>query len=47
MTCDHADVVYEMTTRTVRPYRWSVHTFSCTTCDVKAVVVDREKVKGR
>ncbi|KQT01230.1 hypothetical protein ASG23_06525 [Cellulomonas sp. Leaf395] len=45
--CAHIYIAYEKAERIYRPYRWSIHTFRCTSCGIEAVVVDRERIKAR
>jgi hypothetical protein len=47
LRCEHIEVVYEKREVIARPYRWSIHWFRCAVCDVKASVVERERIPAR
>ena len=44
MGCEHPEIVYEVRTRTHRPYLWTLHALRCTWCEEEAVLVAREKI---
>lgn len=43
--CEHDEIAYEVSTRTVRPFHWKIHTLRCTACGTKAIVVNREEAR--
>lgn len=45
LICEHESIDYDVTTRTVKPFHWKIHTLRCKTCSASAVVVKREKAR--